>query len=135
LIATAFDEDEGRFSPDGQWLAYRSNETGKQEIFVQPFPPTGQKWQVSTTGGRSPRWMGGGRELLYFEPPDKRKLVEIRTEASLQASVPRDLFTTPRAQGSAVTRDGQRFLFNLPAAEVAPNPMTIVLNWAAGLRK
>jgi Tol biopolymer transport system component len=135
LMATAFDEDEGRFSPDGRWLAYRSNETGKPEIFVQPFPPTGQKWQVSTTGGRSPRWMSGGRELVYFEPPDKRRVVEIRTAPSFEASAPRDLFATPRPWGSDVSRDGQRLLVNMPAAEVAPNPMTIVLNWTTELRK
>ena len=79
--------------------------------------------------------MSGGRELMYLEPPEMRKVVEILTEASFQASVPKDLFATPRAQGSDASRDGQRFLFNLPAAETAPTPMTIVLNWTAGLRK
>jgi Tol biopolymer transport system component len=135
LMATPFRENEGRFSPDGRWLAYRSNETGTQEIYVQPFPPTGQKWQVSTTGGRTPRWTSGGRELVYVELPDKRKVVEIRTAPSFQASVPKDLFATPRAYGSDVSRDGQRLLVNMPAAEVAPNPMTIVLNWTQELKK
>jgi hypothetical protein len=79
--------------------------------------------------------MSGGRELMYLEPPEMRKVVEISTEPSFQASVPKDLFATPRAQGSAVTSDGQRFLFNMPAAQTAPNPMTIVLNWTSGLRK
>jgi Tol biopolymer transport system component len=135
LMSTAFDEDEGRFSPDGRWVAYRSNETGKQEVLVQPFPPTGQKWQVSTSGGKSPRWTSGGRELVFFEPPDKRRVVEIRTAPSFEASVPRDLFATPSPWGSDVSRDGQRLLVNMPAAEVAPNPMTIVLNWTTELRK
>jgi len=135
LMATPFNENEGRFSPDGRWLAYRSNETGTQEIFVQPFPPTGQKWQVSTTGGRTPRWTSDGRELVYVELPDKRKVVEIRTAPSFQASVPKDLFATPRAYGSDVSRDGQRLLVNMPAAEVAPNPMTIVLNWTEELKR
>jgi eukaryotic-like serine/threonine-protein kinase len=135
LIATPFTENNLRFSPDGRWIAYESNETGRREVFIQPFPVTGQKWQVSTNGGGSPRWMKGGRELMYFEVPEMRKVVGISTAPSFQASVPRDLFATPRAQGSAATRDGQRFLFNLPAAETAPTPMTIVLNWTAGLRK
>jgi Tol biopolymer transport system component len=135
LISTPFIENNARFSPDGRWLAYESNEPGKREVFVQPFPPTGQKWQVSTNGGASPRWMKGGRELMYFEPPEMRKLIEVRTEPTFQASVPKDLFATPRAQGSAATSDGQRFLFNMPAADVAPNPMTLVLNWTAGLKK
>ncbi|HEX9287403.1 MAG TPA: hypothetical protein VF999_09080, partial [Thermoanaerobaculia bacterium] len=135
LVATPFQEDDARFSPNGRWLAYDSDETGKQEVFVQPFPATGEKWQVSTAGGASPRWTNGGRELVYFEPPDKRKLVEIGTAPSFQASAPRDLFGTPRAQGSDVRRDGQAMLVNMPAAETAPNPMTIVLNWTAGLKK
>jgi hypothetical protein len=65
----------------------------------------------------------------------KRKLVEIRTAPSFQASVPRDLFPTPRAQGSDVARDGQRMMVNMPAAETAPTPMTLVLNWMEGLKK
>ena len=134
LLASPFDENSARFSPDGRWLAYDSNETGNREVFVQPFPPTGEKWQVSTAGGGSPRWMSG-RELVYFDLPDKRKLVEIRTAPTFQASAPKDLFTTPHAQGSDVSRDGQRLLVNMPASEFALNPMTIVLNWAAGLRK
>ena len=61
--------------------------------------------------------------------------VEIKTEPTFQVSAPKDLFATTRAQGSAVTNDGQRFLFNLPAAQTAPAPMTLVLNWTAGLKK
>ncbi|MGH9364437.1 MAG: protein kinase domain-containing protein, partial [Thermoanaerobaculia bacterium] len=135
LMATPFNEDDGRFSPDGRWLAYESNETGKREVFVQPFPQTGQKWQVSTSGGNSPRWTSGGREIVYFELPNKRKVVEIRTAPSFQPSVPRDLFLSQRAQGSDATRDGQRILLNMPAGDVAPNPMTLVLNWTAGMKK
>src|SRR5437762_5333451 len=135
LLATPFEEDDARFSPDGRWIAYRSNETGKEEVFVQPFPATGQKFQVSTSGGRSPRWTSGGRELVYLELPDKRKLVQIQTAPSFQSSAPTDLLLTPHPQGSDVTRDGQRLLINMPAAEGAPNPMTLVLNWTSGLRK
>ncbi|MEP6472027.1 MAG: hypothetical protein ABJC28_08410, partial [Acidobacteriota bacterium] len=135
LIATPFTENALRFSPDGRWIAYESNETGRREVFIQPFPGTGQKWQVSTNGGASARWMKGGRELMYFEVPEMRKVVEISTTPSFQASTPKDLFATPRAQGSAATRDGQRFLFNMPAAQTAPTPMTLVLNWFAGLKK
>jgi hypothetical protein len=72
---------------------------------------------------------------VFFEPPDKRRVVEIRTAPSFEASVPRDLFATPSPWGSDVSRDGQRLLVNMPAAEVAPNPMTIVLNWTTELRK
>jgi eukaryotic-like serine/threonine-protein kinase len=135
LIATPFSEVDARLSTDGRWLAYESDETGKSEVFVQPFPLTGEKWQVSTSGGRSPRWASGGRELVYLEPPDKRKVVQVRTAPSFQTSQPTDLVSTPHPQGSDVTRDGRRLLVNMPAAEVAPNPMTLVLNWTAGLRR
>jgi Tol biopolymer transport system component/predicted Ser/Thr protein kinase len=135
LLATPFAETEARFSPDGRWLAYVSDEAGKREVYAQPFPATGEKWQVSTAGGSSPRWTSGGRELVYAEPPDKRKIVEIRSAPSFQVSVPKDLFATPRPQGSDVSRDGKRMLVNMPAAEVAPTPMTIVLNWTAALPK
>jgi Tol biopolymer transport system component len=135
LIATQFIEGDARFSPDGRWLAYNSMETGQREVFIQPFPPTGERWQVSTNGGASSRWASGGRELVYFELPDKRKLVEIRTAPSFQASVPKDLISTPHPQGSDLTRDGQRMLVNMPVADSAPTPMTLVLNWTAGLKK
>ncbi|HMA17592.1 MAG TPA: hypothetical protein VKS03_04050, partial [Thermoanaerobaculia bacterium] len=103
LLNSPFQEDNARFSPDGRWLAYESDETGKKEVFVQPFPPTGEKWQISTNGGNSPRWMRGGRELMYLEPPQMRKAVEIRTDGAFQVSAPRDLLATPRAQGSDST--------------------------------
>jgi Tol biopolymer transport system component/predicted Ser/Thr protein kinase len=135
LIATPFQEGEPRFSPDGRWLAYTTEETGKSEVVVQPFPPTGEKWQVSTNGGRSPRWTSGGNELVYFEPPEMRKIVSIRRSPSFQVSAPKDLFATPNPQGSDVSRDGQRMLLNLRVAETAPSPMTLVLDWTSGLRK
>jgi eukaryotic-like serine/threonine-protein kinase len=135
LIATPFREGESRFSPDGRWLAYTTDETGKPEVVLQPFPPTGEKWQVSTNGGRSPRWTAGGDELVYFEPPEMRKIVAIRRAPSFQVSAPKDLFATPHPQGSDVSRDGKRLLLNVRAAETAPTPMTLVLNWTSGLKK
>jgi dipeptidyl aminopeptidase/acylaminoacyl peptidase len=135
LIATPFLEAEARFSPDGRFLAYTTDETGKAEVVVQPFPPTGEKWQVSTNGGRSPRWTAGGNELVYFEPPEMRKVVSIRRSPSFQVSAPKDLFATPNPQGSDLSRDGLRMLVNVRTAETAPTPMTLVLDWTAGLRK
>jgi len=135
LVATAFVEAEARFSPDGGFLAYTTDETGKPEVVVQPFPPTGEKWQVSTNGGRAPRWTAGGDELVYFEPPEMRKVVSIRRSPSFQVSAPKDLFATPNPQGSDVSRDGLRILLNVRTAETAPAPITLVLDWTAGLPK
>jgi Tol biopolymer transport system component len=135
LIATPFEESEARFSPDGRFLAYSTDETGKPEVVVQPFPPTGEKWQVSTNGGRSPRWTTGGDELVYFEPPEMRKIVAIRRAPSFQVSAPKDLFATPNPQGSDVSHESLRLLLNVRTAETAPTPMTLVLDWTAGLKK
>jgi Tol biopolymer transport system component/predicted Ser/Thr protein kinase len=135
LIATPFEESEARFSPDGRFLAYSTDETGKPEVVVQPFPPTGEKWQVSTNGGRSPRWTTGGDELVYFEPPEMRKIVAIRRAPSFQVSAPKDLFATPNPQGSDVSHESLRLLLNVRTAETAPTPMTLVLDWTASLKK
>src|SRR5262249_34950613 len=67
-LATEFHESNARFSPDGKWIAYQSNETGPSEIYIAPFPPTGAKWQVSTAGGVVPRWRADGKELYFFAP-------------------------------------------------------------------
>jgi eukaryotic-like serine/threonine-protein kinase len=129
-----FVELEAVFSPDGKWIAYTSDESGKTEIYVQPFPQTGSKWQVSTKGGQTPRWRADGKELFYYEPDKGRKAVDIQTTPAFEAGVPKDLFATPLSGGSDVTADGQRFLVNQPA-ESAPAPATVVLNWTADLKK
>ncbi len=130
LLVTPFSEGSARFSADGKWLAYVSDETGKDEVFVQPFPPTGAKWQISVAGGNAPRWRGDGKEFFYTGLDFVRKAVEIKTSPGFEAGVPKDLFKTPNAWGSDVTPDGQRFLVNMPAADSPPSPTTVVLNWA-----
>src|SRR5260370_34481237 len=72
FLSTQFSEAQGAFSPDGKWVAYQSNESGRYEIHVRPFPGPGGQWQVSTSGGISPRWRGGGEELYYISPDSKR---------------------------------------------------------------
>jgi len=131
---SAFFENEAVFSQDGKWIAYTSDESGKMEVYVQPFPQTGSKWQVSTKGGITPRWRGDGKEIFYYEPDKGRKAVDIQTTPAFEAGVPKDLFATPLSGGSDVSADGQRFLVNQPA-ESAPVPATVVLNWTADLKK
>ncbi|HEY3202155.1 MAG TPA: hypothetical protein VGL03_00715, partial [Thermoanaerobaculia bacterium] len=138
LLVTPFDEFEARFSPDGRWFAYGSKESGSWEIYVQPFPPTGAKWQISVGGGTTPRWRGDGKEILYVAADYMRKAVDIKMSPTFEAGVPRDLFQTPNSWGSDVMPDGQRFLVNLAAGESPPAPITVVLNWSAevkGLKK
>jgi eukaryotic-like serine/threonine-protein kinase len=77
FLQTPFRENEGRFSPDGRWIAYRSNESGRPEVYVQTFPAGGGKWQVSTSGGLLPQWRGDGREVFYTSTDRKLMAVDV----------------------------------------------------------
>ena len=95
LIDTPFVKDEPHFSPDGQWLAYYSDESGRAEVYVQPFPGPGERVRVSTDGGSQPRWKKDGSELFYLSLDGKLMAVGIRLGPSLQVDVPKTLFQTP----------------------------------------
>jgi serine/threonine-protein kinase len=145
LIQTSFEEIYGEISPDGQWLAYQSNELGHNEVFVRPFPDVGRgRWQVSRGGGQHPLWARSGRELFYIAPsPSALMAVGIQSEASFSTANPVKLFDAPRylTTGSGrsydVTADGRRFLMIkqpvLDGIEPAP-PITVVLNWTEELK-
>jgi serine/threonine-protein kinase len=127
FLRTRFNESAPRFSPDGRWLAYASDESGRQEIYVQPYPGPGGKWQISTEGGREPVWNRNGRELFY-RSGDKMMAVDITTQPGFAAGKPRVLFeggyepTVFTAPNYDVSPDGQRFLMLKPAehAQAAP---------------
>jgi len=133
-----------RFSPDGKWVAYASNELGKFEVFVQSFPAGNGKWQISTNGGIQPRWRRDGRELFYLASDRKLMAVAVRSSSSFEFGAPVPLFATKTAGGAYynagtiqqydVTSDGQRFLLNTEA-DASSLPITVVLNWAAELKK
>jgi len=120
----------GQFSPDGRWVAYASNETGRWEIFVTSFPDARGKWQVSTGGGEQPRWRGDGKELFYLSSESKMMAVPVTTGAKFDAGTPVALFqTTPRQPVVSadvfvydVSRDGQRFLINTPVKQGETQP-------------
>jgi Tol biopolymer transport system component len=135
FLQSAFNEILGRFSPDGRWIAYVSNESGKEEVYVVPFPGPGGKWQISTAGGRAPLWTRGGREIVYQAPGDEIMAVEVRAAPTFQAGIPKALFKThlrpPPGGQFDVTPDGERFLVNLRPAEEISDPVTLVQNWAA----
>ena len=136
FLQSASNEILGRFSPDGRWIAYVSNESGKEEVYVVPFPGPGGKWQLSTAGGRAPVWTRGGREIVYQAPGDEIMAVEVRAAPSFQAGIPKALFKTnlrpPPGGQFDVTPDGERFLVNLRPSDQLSDPMTLVQNWAAG---
>ena len=141
FLQTPFNEGAPRFSPDGRWLAYTSDESGRNEIYVQPYPGPGGKSQISTDGGTEPVWNPNGRELFY-RSGDKMMAVEIATQPGFAAGKARMLFegqyvpTPATFPNYDVSPDGQRFLM-LKAAEqaTAPNQINVVLNWFEELKQ
>jgi Tol biopolymer transport system component len=142
FLTTKANEFQAQFSPDGRFLAYASDESGAYQVYVQPFPPTGGKWQVSTGGGVQPRWRGDGKELFYIAPDRSLMAVEVKTNPALSFSAPRTLFLTrvhALTEGQVrnaydVSADGQRFLMVIRPEE-ASTPFTLVLNSAGGLKR
>jgi eukaryotic-like serine/threonine-protein kinase len=138
FLQTEFNETHGAFAPDGKSIAYQSDESGKYEIYVQTFPATGAKWQISKTGGTHPKWRGDGKELFYQGADRKMMAVELKRSGTLQVDVPHPLFDTHITNSLvrfAVTRDGQRFLIPTPISEASATPATVVLNWTAGIKR
>jgi len=136
VAGTGFHEQDGQFSPDGRWLAYSSDETGRFEVYVRSFPGPKSRWQISTDGGRQPRWRKDGRELFYLSGDAKLMAVRVGPGSSFKAGVPHQLFQTSAVgdEGYHVTADGQRFL--LPVrAEPRSDLITVVLNWTGALKK
>jgi eukaryotic-like serine/threonine-protein kinase len=144
LLRTPFAEAEGRISPDGRWFAYRSNESGTPEVYVRPFSPDpgggtggGAKWMVSRGGGAFPRWRGDGKELFYLGLNSRMMAVDVTTNQTFQAGLPRELFGLALLSAPDVTADGKRFMIQAlegTGATTQP-PFTVVLNWQAALKK
>jgi serine/threonine protein kinase len=141
---TRFLEIGGQFSPNGRWIAYASTESGTLEVYVQPFPPTGEKWQVSNDGGSEARWRGDGMELFYMTLDEKLMSVQVKTDGrTFEAATPKPLFQTrtvgPFGGGVRfhydVTADGQRFLVSTFKGEYQPPTVTVVLNWFENLKR
>ena len=133
----------GQFSPDGKWVAYSSNETGKWEIYITSFPDARGKWEVSTGEGEQPRWRGDGKELFYLSLDGKMMAAPVTAGNKFDAGTPVSLFqATPRQAVSStdmfvydVSRDGQRFLINTQVKQAEAQPMSVILNWPAKMNK
>jgi len=139
FLRSEFDNRSGRFSPDGHWIAYASNESGTSEIYVRPFPaPTGggRKWMVSQGGGTEPRWRRDGKELFYLKPDGEVMVSAVSaTGAAFQPGVPKPLF---RATGTGtwdVAADGTKFLIPIINGDATQYPFTVVLNWMGALKQ
>ncbi len=145
-LVTAFNEGQAKFSPDGHWIVYTSNESGAKQVYVQPFPvSTGGKWPVSNGGGSQPRWSRDGKELFYFAPDNTLMAVDVSTSGgTFQPGVPKPLFRAAVLGGTGggptqawrwdISPDGKRFLINTSLEEATASPVTVVVNWQSALK-
>jgi Tol biopolymer transport system component len=142
FVRTPYEEVASKFSPDGRWLAYSSNESGRREIYVQSYPGPGGKWQITSEGGQEPVWNPNGRELFY-RSGNKLMAVDVDAKPGFSAGKPRMLFEGPYLPSAAgnsfydVSPDGQRFLMLKPVEYLtsAPTQINVVLNWFEELKK
>lgn len=143
FLNTEFNETHAQFSPDGRWVAYVSDESGRAEVYVQSFPVSGGKWQVSTAGGDQPQWRGDGKELFYIAADKKLMAVPLTPGASFEHGAPVSLFATRVPTTSHTddrnsyipSPDGQRFFVINLVEEGHTQPINLVLNWASGLKQ
>jgi len=148
FLRTEFNETNGRFSPDGRWVAYQSNQSGKNEIYVLPFdasnpgsPASGGLHQVSKDGGTNPRWSRNGKELVYVAPDGNLMSVEVSVSGStFQTGTAQHLFKLPATDTGIwdISADSQRFLIAAPAssgAAPASVPLHVVMNWTGLLKR
>ncbi len=132
---------DARLSPDGHWLAYASDESGRYEVYVQSFSGAGGKWQISADGGREPVWAHNGREVFY-RSGDKMMAAEVATQPTFQAATSRLLFQGPYEGTPSVspdydvTADDQRFLMvQRSEQQSSPTDFSVVLNWFEELKR
>jgi eukaryotic-like serine/threonine-protein kinase len=130
---------QSEFSPDGRWLAYMSEESGNPEVYVEPFPATGARWQVSTRGGAEPHWRGDGRELFYLSAEGSLMATDV-SDGGWQNVVPTPLFrvSVPDLAGNldfTASPDGQTFVVNVFVADPLVPPIDVVVNWTSLLSR
>ena len=139
VVQTTFQEKGAQFSPDAKWIAYESNETGRFEIYLRPFPNGGRAVPVSASGGAQVRWRRDGKELFYIALDGRLTAVPIQVDSSgqIEPGAPMPLFATRvggavqalERQQYVVALDGQRFLMSTVPDNINPSPITVILNW------
>ena len=140
-LKTASDQSNAQFSPDGKWVAYTSSEAGQEQVYVQAFPASEQKWQVSDAGGNYARWRHDGKELFYRSSDGKLMVVAVRPAGrGLEFGKPELLFPIgepigPHTYPYDVSPDGQRILMLRSASEENTSALTLLMNWRAGLTR
>jgi dipeptidyl aminopeptidase/acylaminoacyl peptidase len=138
LVHTNFSEYGPKLSRDGRWLAYVSEESGRAEVYVQSFQGAMGRWQISTSGGTQPLWRADGRELTFVSPDGTVNAVVVEPHDSVRRiSEPHPLFRSPLrpsvAHHYALAADGQKLLIPVPVEPSATQPISVIINWPAGL--
>ncbi|MBD3870805.1 MAG: PD40 domain-containing protein, partial [Acidobacteria bacterium] len=138
VLQSEFAEVRASFSPNGRWMAFESNESGDWEVYVIQFPGSGGKWQVSTNGGSEPQWSADGREIFYLDATQNLVTVPVSIGTTFKAGLPETLFDAGlfpvlARNRYSVTDDGERFLLLSPITGESIRPISVVLNWNAGL--
>ncbi|HEV2114728.1 MAG TPA: protein kinase [Terriglobales bacterium] len=139
FVQTPAWERSGVFSPDGHWVAYTSRESGRDEVYVAPFPGPGTKWQVSSNGARTPRWRRDGKALFAVSGDGIVEFLITINGGSLQAGAPKVLFQTAMGEtllfsaAYDVTPDGRFIINTLGKSRIGNRPLTLIVNWTAGL--
>jgi hypothetical protein len=142
IVRSPGDQMHPNFAPDGRFIAYSSNESGQRfEVYVETLPPSDRKWPISNNGGYEPRWRADGKEIYYLARDGTLMAVPV-SEGAAPFGVPRPLFQTRTYAGVSMlrthyvpNRDGSRFLVSVRRGEPPPVPITVVLNWTAGLNR
>ena len=140
IVQTPFNDVEPRVSPDGKWMAYQSSESGRDEIYITAFPGGGVKWQISSTGGSFPRWRRDGKELFFLDGGDNMTAVDTSASGNtIRPGTPHALFPARAAQSArgpyTITADGTKFLINSGDVQEESEPLTLLQNWTAELKK
>ncbi len=143
VVRMPFNVSEGSFSPDSRWIVYVSDESGRKEVFAQSFPTAVAKWRISTEGGTQPRWRRDGKEIFYLAPDGRLMAAAVTAGSALEVASLTPLFKSAAAgmdasvdaMQYAATSDGQRFLVSSPVQSLTLQPITVVLDWTADLKK
>jgi eukaryotic-like serine/threonine-protein kinase len=139
FVQSRFIENNAVFAPNGNWIAYNSSESGQTDVYVQPFPPTGGKYQISKNGGSRPLWRADGKELFFLENNANFMAATVDTAGQFEAGVPQRLFSVVTGgfdgRQYAVSADGKRFLVNTLQQQPTTTPLTVVVNWLSAAQK
>jgi Tol biopolymer transport system component len=140
IVQTVFDDMRPAVSPDGKWMAYQNNESGRMEVYITTFPGGGAKWQVSSNGGTDAKWRGDGKEFYFLDSADNMMAVDVGTaNHAIRLGVPHVLFQIVGAQRQSgpydAAADGKKFLINSGNPQEGNEPVTLVQNWPAELKK